>query len=164
MVCPLERSNIQSGVNPVTKNFSGRGRFAAVLCSWLSIATLAAGEAGLEFNGAWVRAMPPGMTMTAGFGTLRNPGQRAIEITSFSSDEFGDVSLHRTEMTGGMSRMRAVHSLRLEPGESLELAPGGYHLMLMMPAETVSPGQEVSVEMGAADGRTYRFLLPVERR
>jgi copper(I)-binding protein len=148
----------------MTKNLFVQGLLLAIASPWLLIAALAAGEAGLEFDGAWVRAMPPGMAMTAGFGTLRNPGQEAIEITSFSSDEFGDVSLHRTETIDGVSRMRAVPSLRLEPGESVELAPGGYHLMLMMPAGTVSAGQEVAVEMRAADGRSYRFLLPVERR
>jgi len=104
------------------------------------------------------------MKMTAGFGQLRNLGPETLELTSFASPEFGDVSLHRTEIVDGMSRMREVPSLSIAPGETVELAPGGYHLMLMMPNGPISPEQSITVHVSAGEGRVYRFELPVERR
>lgn len=134
-----------------------------ILCS-LGAGGLAAGEHALAFDGAWIRALPPGMHMTAGFGKISNPGSEAIEITAFSSPQFTVVSLHRTETVDGVSRMRAVPSIRVEAGAAVELAPGGYHLMLMKPSAPVATGQAVTVRMTTADGRDFQFEVPVERR
>jgi len=130
----------------------------------LSACNAATGETGLTFEEAWIRAVPPGMKMTAGFGKLGNPEAEAIELVAFASPSFGDVSLHRTELMDGMSRMREVPVLSIPAGESVELVPGGYHLMLMMPAEAIGPGQEVIVQVTVGDGRIFSFELPVERR
>jgi copper(I)-binding protein len=164
LVCPLKRSNIRSGVKSVRKNFCGAICHAAIAGFWLWSTVLAAGEAGLEFDGAWIRDMPPGMKMTAGFGQLRNSGTETIELVTFSSPEFGSVSLHRTVMVDGMSRMREVPSLSIAAGETIELAPGGFHLMLMTPAGPASPDQTISVDMTASDGHVFHFQVPVERR
>ena len=115
-------------------------------------------------EGAWIRAMPPGSKMTAGFGTLHNGTGESIEVASFTSSYFGDVSLHRTEEVDGVSRMREVTELKLCAGESLEMAPGGYHLMLMMPNKSMAPGQVVPLELKTADGRSFLYEVPVERR
>ena len=125
---------------------------------------LAAGGNGLAMESAWVRAMPPGMQMTAGFGRFHNLGAQTIELFAFSSPEFDDVSLHRTETVDGVSRMREVPSLVIAGGEAVELAPGGYHLMLMGPNRPLSEGQAISVSVTAADGRVFHFELAVERR
>jgi copper(I)-binding protein len=130
----------------------------------LWVALLPAGDAGLAFDQAWVRSLPPGMKMTAAFGLLRNTGTEAIEVTSFASPQFGDVSLHRTQIVDGVSRMREVPALEIAAGDSIALEPGGYHLMLMMPTEPLPAGQAVTVEMTASDGRSFDFDVPVERR
>lgn len=118
----------------------------------------------LTFESAWIRAMPPGMKMTAGFGTMKNHGSQSIQLNSFTSPFFGDVSLHRTELVDGMSKMREVKLLEIPAGGAVELAPGGYHLMLMMPTGPVETGAEVTVQMTAVDGRSFNFDLAVERR
>ena len=134
-----------------------------ILCS-LGAGGLAAGEHGLAFNGAWVRALPPGVGMTAGFGTLVNSGGEPLEITAFSSPQFAEVSLHRTETVNGVSRMREVPTLLVEAGAAVELAPGGYHLMLMKPSASPEPGQSVTLHFTTAEGRDFQFEVPVERR
>lgn len=121
-------------------------------------------DAGLIFEEAWIRPLPPGMKMTAGFGTVVNPEGAAIEIISFASPSFGDVSLHRTEQVDGVSRMREVPTLTIDAGAAFVLEPGSYHLMLMMPAGELDPGLPVTVEFTAADGRTFSFEVPVERK
>jgi copper(I)-binding protein len=143
-----------------------------LLSLWLATAVglpgwpgpVAADDAGLAFEHAWVRAMPPGMKMTAGFGRLHNTGTETIELVSFASPAFGDVSLHRTEIVDGLSRMREVPSQAIPAGESLSLEPGGYHLMLMMPRAALSSGGTVPLEITTGDGRVFRFEVPLERR
>ena len=138
---------------------------AIFTCALLGVCTAtAAAEQDLAFDAAWIRAMPPGMKMTAGFGRLHNAGSEAIELTTFTSLQFGDVSLHRTELVDGVSRMREVPSLIIAPGESVALEPGGYHLMLMMPAGPLEQGQAVTIQMNTSAGRSFDFDVPVERR
>lgn len=134
--------------------------FAAL---WLLCACLSAGEqGGLLFSDAWVRAMPPGSMMTAGFGRLVNDGDSDMLITGWSSEQFGNVSLHQTVDTDGVSRMQSVPELKLAAGAELGLEPGGYHLMLMKPAD--GELQTVRIQALLSDGRTFSFELPVERR
>lgn len=120
--------------------------------------------AGLLFENAWIRAMPPGMKMTAGFGTLVNTGGADTVLVAFSSPDFGDVSLHRTEQADGVSRMREVKELVIPAKGRVELAPGGYHLMLMMPVGDMDKAQPVTLRMSASDGSSFEFLVSVERR
>lgn len=130
----------------------------------LAGSVLASEQQGLRFDGAWVRALPPGMKMTAGFGRLHNLADTPLELVGFSSPQFADVSLHRSETVDGVSRMREVPSLRIGPGETVELAPGGYHLMLMRPVADWSSEQPVVLQLQADDGSEFEFRVPVERR
>lgn len=139
----------------------------------LAVAVLTACEPGpepgsepgsLEFVDSWVRAAPPGTQMTAAFGVLQNETDSELEITAWSSPAYADVSLHRTEIVEGVSKMREVPVLVIPAGESVALAPGGYHLMLMMPLQDVESGQSVPLHATTLDGRGFRFEAPVEGR
>ena len=114
---------------------------------------------------AWIRSLPPGMKMTAGFGTLTNVTGGPIELVAFDSNAFEDVSLHLTEKADdGMSSMREIDSYTLQPGDALAMEPGGYHLMLMGPLTNMAPGIIVALDVTAADGRVFRFDVRVEKR
>lgn len=113
---------------------------------------------------AWIRSLPGGMKMTAGFGTLRNVTAEPIELVGFACDVFEDVSLHRTEKVDGMNTMREIDSYTLQPGESLTMEPGGYHLMLMGPLTNMAAGIIVTLQVTAADGRVFSYDARVEKR
>ncbi len=121
-------------------------------------------DAALTFEQAWVRAMPPGMKMTAGFGRLRNAGDEPVVVVAVSSPQFAEVSLHRSEIVDGVARMREVPEIELGPGETLYLEPGGYHLMLMMPTVAWSPDGPVRLSIATREGAIFEFEAPVERR
>lgn len=118
----------------------------------------------LAFESAWMRAIPPGARMTAAFGTLVNPGPEPVQIESITSPSFGSVSLHRTEIVDGISKMREVEPVEIGAESRLVLEPGGYHLMLMMPDANLQEGQAVILNMALADGRHFAFQVPVEKR
>ena len=116
------------------------------------------------FEEAWIRSLPPGMKMTAGFGVLKNETVQDIEFTGFSSPAFREVSLHETVVIEGVNKMQKVDSLTVASGGSVELAPGGYHFMLVMPIKPLRPGAIIQLEMTARDGRTFTYEVAVERR
>ncbi|MFZ5656708.1 MAG: copper chaperone PCu(A)C [Pseudomonadota bacterium] len=108
----------------------------------------------------WVR-MAPGMPMGAAFAVVRNPCRVQAEIVSAGSPAFADVSLHETRIENGMSRMRAVPRVVLPAGGTVELKPGGLHVMLMQPRGQVRQGSRVRLEFVLADGRRVFADVPV---
>lgn len=115
--------------------------------------------AAVEANGAWIRIAPPGAMMLAGYLTLTNNGDAVVELESVHSDAFGSVELHRTEIVDGVSRMRAVPNLSIAPGESVQLSPGGMHLMLMQPAAQL--GERVAIVFNWRDGSHLTVAFPL---
>ena len=102
--------------------------------------------------------------MTAGFGRLVNHTDLELEISTYSSPDYGDVSLHETVIENDVSRMREVPGFSISPGGEVELAPGGYHLMLKMPTHASGPHDRVVLHIEEAEGQRFSFELPVERR
>lgn len=104
---------------------ANRALAAAAILLWSGAASSDA-----VLSGAWVRAMPAAQSMTAGYFTLENAGDRAITVIGASSDASPRVEIHTTLSREGMQRMQRVETLEVAPGERVEMAPGGYHLML----------------------------------
>lgn len=117
-------------------------------------------HAAVEASGAWIRIAPPGAMMLAGYVTLTNTGDAAAELASVHSAAFGAVEVHRTEIVDGVSRMRAVPELRIAPGESVTLSPGGMHLMLMQPAAPL--GERVAIVFDWRDGSRLTVAFPLQ--
>lgn len=95
-------------------------------------------------SNAWVRAMPPGQSMTAAYLQLHNSGTTALEILGVSSS-LASASLHETRVEDGRSSMRAVAALSVPAGESIRMQPGGLHIMLMGLQRTPVEGDTVPV-------------------
>ena len=107
---------------------------------------------------AWVRLPPVAMPMMAGFGRIENPCKAPVSIVGAESLAFDDVSLHETREENGVSRMREVAALPIAPGKVAELKPGGLHLMLHGPYQSLATGETVVITLKLADGRS----LPVQ--
>ena len=116
----------------------------------------------LQLESGWARLPPSAaMTMSAGYGTLRNICPRAVTITGVRSTAFGDVSLHETTMQGDVSRMQHLHALAIPAGGRVELKPGGRHLMLMQPASVLKEGQLLPLTLELEGGGEARATLQV---
>jgi len=116
--------------------------------------------AELEIVDAWIKNLPPSVPMRAGYMTIHNPGETAVTILSIRSDAFASIDIHRSVMQDGMMRMDPVTALSIAPGESLQLAPGGYHLM-MQPLQATRPGQEIEIVLQFDDGSEQRLTMTV---
>lgn len=87
---------------------------------------------GLAISNNWIKAAPG--NMTGAFATITNTSDKAITITGASSSASDRVELHTTELDSstGISTMKKKEGgFTIEPGQTLELAPGGDHIMLM---------------------------------
>jgi hypothetical protein len=64
-------------------------------------------------------------------------------------------------MKDGMMSMEPVDSLTIDPGTSLQLLPGGLHLMMMHPVEATRPGDDIEVILQLDDGSEQRLMMKV---
>jgi periplasmic copper chaperone A len=80
---------------------------------------------------AWTRATPPGASVAAGYLLLKNNAASADRLISVSSAAAARVETHVTVRDGSISRMREVKGYDIPAGGSLELKPGGAHLMFV---------------------------------
>lgn len=118
----------------------------------------ACGSGGeISVNDAWVRAMPPGSGMTAGYFVLTNDTAEDVSIVSASSGQFALVEIHRTVTIDGVSRMQQQEAVAAPAGASVRFEPHGLHLMLMRPEPGLQPGDTVSLSLRLADGREIPF-------
>jgi copper(I)-binding protein len=107
-----------------------------------------------QVEDGWIRLLPGGMPMHAGFGRIDNRCPLPVSIVSASSPAYGSVELHESKVVDGVSRMREVPELRIGPDGAAVLQPGGLHLMLMQPKATLKPGSRVAIRFALKDGRT----------
>jgi copper(I)-binding protein len=84
----------------------------------------------LRISSPFTRATPPGAKVAGAFLSIENRGQEADRLVSASSPVAGLVEIHEMAMDGGLMKMRAVKGIDLKPGATVELRPGGYHVML----------------------------------
>jgi len=95
----------------------------------------------------WARATVPGQSVGGGYLKLDNGGT-ADRLISASSPAAARVELH-THLVGadGVARMRPVAAIDLAPGASVELKPGGLHLMLIDLKQPLAVGAQVPVTL-----------------
>ncbi len=98
----------------------------------MTTSTVAAEPApAVHIDNAWVRAMPPSQTTTAAYLSVSNHGDRDLHMTGASSDLTDRVEIHTSREVGGIMRMEEVDKLLLAPEQTVRLAPGGTHMMLL---------------------------------
>lgn len=123
----------------------------------------ATGFAQLEFSDGWIKNLPAAVPVRAGYMTIHNPGSRVVSIVSLHSDAFASVEIHETRMLDGMMRMDPVPMLTIAPGETVQLAPGGLHLMMMQPAQPTRPGEVHRITIEFDDGSMQTLELTVRK-
>ena len=115
----------------------------------------------LKIEGAWVKASKGGMTGV--FGKITNSGDKPVKITGASSTATDTVQLHTTTKgSDGGTKMEQVHEFTIEPGATLELKPGGDHIMLMDMGCSLAAGGATTVTVKTEDGASLEFK-PVAR-
>jgi len=92
----------------------------------------------------WTRAMPPGAKVGGGFMIITNSGDSADRLVGISSPRADRGEVHEMTMADGVMKMRHLaDGIEIAPGATVELKPGGYHVMFMGVAEGFGEGETV---------------------
>ncbi|MEP1472072.1 MAG: copper chaperone PCu(A)C [Halieaceae bacterium] len=135
-------------------------RWTALLALALAPATLGA---DLQISEAWVRALPPTQSNTAAYLTAVNQGDNTVVVSGATAELAGRAELHNSLMVDGYMRMQPLPSVTLAPGETLTLAPGGKHLMLLDLERMPASGETVQLCLTTDQGEPVCTEAPVRR-
>ena len=123
----------------------------AVVLSTLFVAPARAQEvkAGdLVITLAWSRATPGGAKVGGGYLTIENKGSVPDRLIGGTADVAAKVEVHEMATNNGVMTMRPVEGgLTIEPGKTVKLAPGGYHLMMLDLKGPLKKGDKLPVTL-----------------
>ena len=123
----------------------------------LLAATLLAGVAQAQnaapvaVEGAWARASVQGQTASGAFMRLTAP--EATRLVRVESPVAGVAEVHEMKMEDNVMKMRALPGLDLPAGQTVELKPGGYHVMLMDLKAPLAKGSSVPLTLVLRDAQ-----------
>lgn len=122
-----------------------------------------ANDSTLLVENAWIAEAPPVSKVMVAYMTLKNTGQKAIEIVSAESDLYSSIEFHETVHEDGIAKMMRHSSLSIEPNKSLQLKRGSLHLMLFNPTKRLEAGDTVSIRITTGDNISQTILVPVKK-
>ncbi|MDR3437760.1 copper chaperone PCu(A)C [Telmatospirillum sp.] len=145
-------------------------RLASVAVVFLGIAGLlgeggaaAAAEAtvgALRIDNIWARASIGGST--GAFLSIHNDGD-ADRLRSVSSRATPDVQVHATVKDGDVMKMRQVDGLDVPAHGSVDLQPGGYHIMVMGLTAPLKVGDQLPLTLHFDKAGAVDVLATVQK-
>ncbi|HSO46634.1 MAG TPA: copper chaperone PCu(A)C [Rhizobiaceae bacterium] len=90
-----------------------------------------------------IKATPPNAPVSGGYMNISNSGSAGDRLVTGSADFAGKVEIHEMAMEGDVMKMRPVEGgLEIPAGGSVELKPGGFHVMFIGLKEQMKPGEK----------------------
>ena len=101
------------------------------------------------------------MAGSAVYLRIQNRGASDMTIVSADSAAAAGNAFHRTVVEDDMARMEAVDSLLIPAGETLDLTPGGLHIMLTGLTADLAPESALALRLECDSGEVYELEIPV---
>lgn len=99
----------------------------------------------------WARATVPGQPVGAIYMTIDSPAE--VTLVQAQTDAAKEVQFHAMLHHDGVMKMREHGQIRVMPGKTVTLAPGGMHLMLIGLKAPLKAGESVDVKLTFKDAK-----------
>lgn len=142
-----------SSSNTASSSSSSPEASASVSASAGTETSQSEAASALKVEDAWIKANT--QTMTGAFARITNTSDSPITIQGGSSPSASMIELHTTilDSATGQSSMKEVEGgFTLEPGASLDLVPGGDHIMLMGMSCSLLAGSSSTISLQTSAG------------
>jgi copper(I)-binding protein len=134
-------------------------RLFLLLCSIVTGALYAE----VTITNATVRLLPPGVPNTAAYFSVQNSSDTDQILIGASADFATKAEIHNHILVDDMMRMQQQSEVVIKPGETVQFAPGGLHIMLFGLKEPLLEGQSVAISLQTQDGESIIITANVAR-
>ena len=93
---------------------------------------------------------------------IANRGDAEVTILSAESAAAAQIEFHRSIIENGTARMEAADGLRIPAGATIELEPGGAHIMLMGLTEDLLPDNQIPLNLICDSGQVYALDISIQ--
>lgn len=115
----------------------------------------------LEVSGH-ARPTVAGQNGSAAYLVITNKGGGEDRLLAVSSPAVGTISIHETLVEGGIARMRSTEPPAIAAGETLTMAPGGMHLMLMDLKAPLAAGERLPLMLRFERSGVLQTAIPIQ--
>jgi copper(I)-binding protein len=105
--------------------------------------------AQVSVGAPWIRATVPAQKTAGAFMQIKSV--KAARLVGVSTPVAGRTELHRMSMDGQTMRMHAVDGVDLPANQPVDLASGGYHIMLFDLQRQLKDGDQVPLTLRVVD-------------
>jgi len=128
-----------------------------------SALVVAADNSAVTVENAYARAVPPTARNSGAYMLIRNDSDQTRKAVSAKSNVSQVTELHNHINDNGVMRMRHVDAIEIPAHGSVELKPGGYHVMLINLNQPLKPGDPVHIDLTLDDGTVLPIDLEARR-
>jgi copper(I)-binding protein len=108
----------------------------------------------------WIRATVPAQTSSGAYMQLSS--KQDARLVGVRTPVAGNAQLHQMEMQGQSMKMHEVEAIALPAGKVVDLASGGYHVMLSDLKRQLKEGEKVPLTLVVEDAKHKRSDVTVE--
>jgi copper(I)-binding protein len=151
-------------IKPLHSSICGAITAIAVACFSALPARAQEVKAGdLVISQAWSRATPGGAKIGGGYLTIANKGSAPDRLVGGSAEIADRVQIHEMAVKDGVMTMRPLEKgVTIEPGKTVKLAPGGYHLMLFDLKSPLKQGESLPITLEFEKAGKVKLSLEVQ--
>lgn len=144
---------------PAVAQHAGHGQ-AAPAAAAMQTAPIKVGD--LMIATAWTRQPPDGARVAGGFMKITNTGKTSDRLIGGSAPFAKRFEVHEMAVVDGVMKMRELaKGLEIKPGETVELKPGGYHVMYMDITQSPKAGAAVKTTLKFEKAGEITIDVPV---
>ena len=121
----------------------------------------------IHLEGSWARAMPlvsgegEAPTNSAVYFLIRNDGRLDDRLTGAASQVADGTEIHESKIVNDMMVMEEQDGLHIPAGSSVELRPGGLHIMLLGLRRPLLEGEEFELLLEFEKSGELSVVVPV---
>ncbi|MXN66014.1 copper chaperone PCu(A)C [Stappia sp. GBMRC 2046] len=118
----------------------------------------------LTISNAWTRATPPRAIAGGGFITITNHGSQDDLLVAASTSVSDRAEIHEMSVVDNVMKMRHVPGgVPVPAGETVELRPGGFHVMFLDLKEPLKQGDTLTVSLTFEKAGTVEVPFTIEK-
>lgn len=121
-------------------------------------------QAEVKIVEPWIPEAPPNAQALGAFMVLENDEDKPVKVINAWAPGFDTIELHKSVEENGMHKMLKQDALVIPPMGSLELKPGGYHVMLIGVHKPPKAGDVIPLRLDFEGLPSKTIDVPVKKR
>ncbi len=120
----------------------------------------------VEVTDSWAPSMPPNAPAGVVYLTIENGTDQTDRLIDVATDRCGSIELHATQFEDSIMRMRLAEPelLEIPSGDTMEMVPGGLHVMCIDPPTPFAVGETLNLTVTLEVAGDVEITTSVENR